>query len=143
MIPVADLSNACSAPVAGSFSKGRDFIKPTIARRLTKPQQRRTEGLAKAKLPRQHQLPWIEWSREQRSGYAALCSLLHSRLLAEAGGCGFQLLLVLWVEVGFSGFPGFGDFDKDGGYESLLAIFAALSAAQRLAVVLRLDGGEG
>ena len=36
----------------------------------------------------------------------------------------FCLLLVLWFEVGFSGFPGFGDFDKNGGDESLQGFLA-------------------
>ena len=39
--------------------------------------------------------------------------------LSEAGGCGLCFLLVLRYQEGFSGFPGFGDFDKDGGDESL------------------------
>lgn len=39
-------------------------------------------------------------------------------------GCGSLVLLALWFEVGFSGFPGIGDFDKDGGDESLQGFLA-------------------
>lgn len=35
----------------------------------------------------------------------------------------YGLVLGFWVEVGFARFPGFGDFDEDGGYEALEGFF--------------------